>query len=42
MDVGLVFFQDYLIKKKYIGIEINKNFLAQAKKINKGYIYSCL
>ena len=39
---GVGFFSRLFNKKKYIGIEINKNFLAQAKKINKGYIFLSL
>lgn len=39
---GVGFFSGLFNKKKYIGIEINKNFLQQAKRINKGYIFLSL
>ena len=37
MDVELVFFCKIFNKKRYLGLEINREFLRRAKKINKGY-----
>ncbi len=39
---GVGFFSRLFNKKKYIGTEINQKFLAQAKNINKGYIFISL
>ncbi len=36
---GVGFFCKLFNPKKYIGLEINKNFIKRAKKINKGYSF---
>jgi SAM-dependent methyltransferase len=36
---GVGFFCRLFNSKKYIGLEINKNFIIRAKKINKNYIF---